>query len=93
MLIGEEKKRAFRGGIFLVLILSAIVGNIFGAFLGALLPEGSLHDVLAESYGYGLTPPLSIDLWILTISLGFKVNLNSCGLLFMFLGLLIYKKA
>jgi short subunit fatty acids transporter len=61
--------------------------------LGVLLPDGSLHDILARSYGYGLTPPVSIDLWIFSISFGFRLNMNACGLIFMFLGLLLYKKA
>jgi hypothetical protein len=28
-----------------------------------------------------------------SVSIGFNVKLNSCGLLFMFLGLIFYKKA
>jgi hypothetical protein len=92
MLIREERKKHF-GEALLVLIISGILGNLFGLLLGALLPDGSLHDVLARSYGYGLTPPLSIDLWVLSISFGFKLNMNACGLIFMFLGLLLYKKA
>jgi len=92
MLIREEKKNRFQAAI-LVLILSGIIGNLFGVFLGAALPEGSLHDALSKSKAFGLDPPLSIDLWILSVSIGFNVKLNSCGLLFMFLGLIFYKKA
>ena len=92
MLIREEKRNRFQAAI-MVLILSGIIGNLFGVFLGAVLPEGSLHDTLSKSKAFGLDPPLSIDLWIVYVSIGFNVNLNSCGLLFMFLGLIFYKKA
>ncbi len=92
MLIREERRNRFQGAI-LVLILSGILGNLFGVFLGAVLPEGSLHDALSMSKAFGLDPPLSIDLWIVSVSIGFNVKLNSCGLLSMFLGLIFYKKA
>ncbi len=92
MLIREEKRNRFQAAI-LVLILSGIIGNLFGVFLGAVLPEGPLHDVLSKSKAFGLDPPLSLDLWIVSVSIGFNVKLNSCGLLFMFLGLIFYKKA
>ena len=92
MLIREEKRNRFQAAI-LVLILSGIIGNLFGVFLGAVLPEGSLHDALSRSKAFGLDPPLSIDLWIVSVSIGFNVKLNTCGLLFMILGLIFYKKA
>ncbi len=92
MLIREEKKRHFRVAI-LVLVISGVLGNLVGIFLGAILPEGSLHDILAKSLSMGLDPPLNIDLWIISFSIGFKLKLNSCSFLFMLFGLLLYKKA
>ena len=92
MLIREEKRTRFKAAV-VVLILSGIVGNLFGVFLGAVLPEGSLHDFLSRSKSFGLHPPLSVDLWIVSVSIGFNVKLNICGLLFMILGLILYKKA
>jgi len=92
MLIREEKKIRFQVAI-VVLILSGIIGNLFGVFLGAVLPEGALHDTVAKSKAFGLDPPLALDLWIVSLSIGFKVKLNICSLLFMVLGLIFYKKA
>lgn len=92
MLIREEKKRHFRIAI-LVLVLSGILGNLVGILLGALLPEGAFHDMLAKSLVVGLDPPLSIDLWIVSFSIGFSLKLNSCSFLFMVFGLMLYKKA
>jgi hypothetical protein len=92
MLIREERRSRFQAAV-LVLVLSGIVGNLFGVFLGAVLPEGSLHDALSKSKSFGLDPPLSVDLWIVSVSIGFNVKLNVCGLLFMILGLILYKNA
>ena len=92
MLIREERKTRLKTAI-MVLILSGIIGNLFGVFLGAVLPEGSLHDALSKSKSFGLDPPVSLDLWIVSLSIGFNVKLNICGLLFMFVGLILYKKA
>ncbi len=91
MLIRNEKKRHLGAGL-LVLILAGILGQVVGIFLGALLPDGALSDVLAKNILFGLDPPLRVDLWILSFSIGFQVSLNSCSFLFMFLGLLLYKK-
>jgi hypothetical protein len=91
MLIREEKKRQVGVG-FLILIVSGILGNVVGIFLGALLPEGTLHDAAAKSIIFGLDPPLRIDIWIASFSIGFHLKLNSCSFLFMFFGLLLYKK-
>jgi len=92
MLIREEKKTRFQVAV-MVLILSGIIGNLFGVFLGAVLPAGSLHDALSKSKSFGLNPPVSVDLWIVSFSVGFNVKLNTCGLLFMLFGLILYKKA
>ncbi len=91
MLIREEKKRHIGVG-FLILIVSGILGNVAGIFLGALIPEGALHDALAKSIIFGLDPPLRIDIWIVSFSIGFHLKLNSCSFLFMIFGLLLYKK-
>jgi hypothetical protein len=92
MLIREERKRHFQVAV-LVVILSGILGNLFGLLLGALLPEGSLHDALSKSQAYGLDPPVSLDLWIVSLSIGFLLKFNTCGLVLMLFGLILYKKA
>jgi len=91
MLIRDEKKRHLGIGL-LMLIVSGILGNLVGIFVGALLPDGTLHDAVAKSIRFGLDPPLRIDIWIVSFSIGFQVVLNSCSFLFMVLGLLLYKK-
>lgn len=92
MLIREEKKKPLRAALAVVL-LAGILGNLFGAFLGSLLPDGLVHDLVARPYGYGLRTPFSADLWLFSFSFSFQFRLNSCSLLFMLLGLLLYHKS
>jgi len=91
MLIREEKKRQVGVG-FLILVFSGLLGNVVGIFLGALIPEGPVHEVVAKSLVFGLDPPLCIDLWIASFSIGFHLKLNVCSFLFMIFGLFLYKK-
>jgi hypothetical protein len=91
MLIREERKRRLGAG-FLMLVISGILGNVVGIFMGALLPDGILNDLLAKSLVFGLDPPFHVDMWIVSFSLGFHLKLNMCSFLFMFFGLILYKK-
>jgi len=92
MLLKEEKKGRI-GMILAVLLLSALLGNLLGLLLGSLFPEGTIHDILATQYEYGVRDTFTLNLWIISLSAGFLVRLNGCGLLFMFLGIILYKKA
>jgi ABC-type dipeptide/oligopeptide/nickel transport system permease subunit len=92
MLIREERKRHSRIALFVVLV-AAILGNLVGIFLGAILPEGSFQDLVSKSLSFGLDPPLRLDLWVVSFSIGFTLKLNSLSFLFMFLALIFYKKA
>jgi len=92
MLIREERRRHYRIAL-LVLLVAAILGNLFGIFLGAVLPNGALQDLVSKSLSLGLDPPVRLDLWVVSFSVGFTVELNSCSFLFMLLALIFYKKA
>ena len=46
MLIREERRRHYRIAL-LVLLVAAILGNLFGIFLGAVLPNGALQDLVS----------------------------------------------
>jgi len=92
MLLKEEKK----GGIAIILVMllvSGLLGNLLGMLVGAFFPQGILYDILARQYECGLNPPVTLNLWILSLSAGFLIRLNGCSLLLMFLGMLLYKKA
>ena len=77
----------------MVVLIAGIIGNLFGMFLGVLFPDGALDDLLAKSFSYGFDPPIRLDLWIVSFSIGFQIKLNVCSLIFMFFGFIFYKRA
>jgi len=91
MLIRDERRRQSRFAFFFI-VVAGVLGNLVGIFLGAVLPDGSFHDLVSKSLAFGLDPPFRLDLWIVTFSVGFVVRLNSCSFLFMFLALLLHKR-
>ena len=91
MLIREERKRHSRIAL-LVIMVAGILGNLVGTFLGAVLPDGSFHDLVSKSLAFGFDPPCRLDFWIVSFSVGFTLELNSCSFLFMFFALLFYKR-
>ena len=65
---------------FGLLLLAVIVGLVLGTLLGELVGElagpGRVRDLLTHGPTIGLTPPSTLDLRLLSITLGvvFKVN-------------------
>ncbi len=71
-----------------------------GALLGGALAEalrhfsdaGKLRDVFLTSYSIGVNPPFTLDLHLLTMTLGFTVEINLFVMLGMLLGLFLFKQ-
>ena len=81
-----------RIGSFLgVILISALVGSVAGEIFGVLIPTGFWHNVFAAGPKFQLGPA-PLDLVVLSITLGFGLKINLCGLLGIIVGLLIYRK-
>jgi len=76
-----------------VLILAGILGNLVARAMGLIVPGGVLHDLLISGFRFGIDPPWTLNLAVLSLSLGFTLNLTFPGALAMILFLLLYKKA
>ena len=92
MLYREEKRTRILLPL-LILIFGGLLGSLVGKLLGILLPEGVLYDIVSQGVRVGLQPPVTFDLWITSITLGFTFQMNACGGIFIILLLLLYKKA
>ena len=66
------------GWYIFVIIIGAVIGTVFGDALAAALPPSTLKTILLKSHPFGLRPS-TIDLKILTFTLGFTINLNVIG--------------
>jgi len=81
-----------RIGFFLAaIVIGGLVGSIAGEIFGVLIPTGFWHDVFVAGPKFQLGPA-SLDLVVLSITLGFGLKINLCGLLGMIVGILIYRK-
>ena len=80
-----------------MLIFLMIVGGLFGTLLGdilrALAPEGTVRNFFLRSLEFGIAPPFTLDLKVLTATLGFTIRINVLGIVGIFLGLYIYRQA
>lgn len=67
-----------------ILIVGLILGSFIGDLLGMILPEGAVKTVMTTPLKIGFHP-VSLDLHIFTLILGFMIKIN----LFGFVGVLI----
>ena len=80
-----------------MLIFFVLVGGLLGGVLGEILrifsPEGLLKEIFLQGYGIGINPPLTLDLHLLTFTLGFTIKMNLFSLLGIIFGIYVYKQA
>jgi len=67
-----------------ILIMGLILGSFIGELLGMVLPDGAVKMVMTTPLKIGFHP-VSLDLHIFTLILGFMIKIN----LFGFIGVLI----
>jgi hypothetical protein len=73
--------RKLRFGLLaLILLLGLIIGTALGEMLGVILPAGAVRSFLVEGYTY-VFGPLTINLVVVTFTLGFSVDVNVMGVL------------
>jgi uncharacterized protein DUF4321 len=78
-----------------VLIIFVLVGGLLGGVLGEILrimaPHGTIQSIFATNFTLGITEPLTIDLVLIKLTLGFALKINLLSLLGIFLGIYLYK--
>ena len=77
-------------GVLIVLLLAgSIIGGWLGAYLGQAFP--GVH-LLQQTEVLGLNPPTTLDLRVLTLTIGFGLRLNIISLVGLVAGYLVYKR-
>ncbi len=69
-----------------VLFVFIIIGGLLGGILGEIL-----HVIAPTHFMPGLSPPLTIDLVLMKLTLGFSIKVNIISVLGMFVGVYFYK--
>ena len=79
-----------------VLLLFILGGALFGGLLGEALlffsPDGFLKSAFLKSYPIGVSPPFTLDLFLITFTIGFTLRINLMILLGILLAVYTYKQ-
>lgn len=67
------------GLIFLVVVAGLVVGSLLGELLGSLLPAGRAQDLISRGPTIGLSPPVTVDLRFLAMTIGLSLKVNLVG--------------
>jgi hypothetical protein len=78
--------------LLVIIILGALIGSVIGEVIATLAPGGLLEKIFSKGINPGLTPPVILDLKVLTLTFGLTMKVNLSSLLGIVLALLIYRK-
>lgn len=70
----------------------ALLGGVLAEALRHFSSEGLLRDVFLKGYGIGIDPPFTLDLHLVTVTLGFTVDINLFVLLGALTGVFVFKQ-
>ena len=78
-----------------VLIVFVVIGGLLGGILGeirhVMAPEGTIQSIFSTHFMPGINPPLTVDLVLIKLVLGFSLKINILSILGMFVGIYLYK--
>ena len=78
-----------------VLLIFVLIGGLLGGILGEILrimaPHGTNQSIFSTHFTPGISPPLTIDLVLVKVTLGFSLKINILSVLGMFVGVYLYK--
>jgi len=79
-----------------ILVTCVLVGGLLGGLLGQILtavtPPGIIQNVFTQAVHPGLSPPVTIDLWLLKFTIGFTVKMNLLSFIGILFGVFVYKQ-
>jgi Domain of unknown function (DUF4321) len=80
--------------LLLFLLIGGLLGGILGEILQVMAPKGGMIQAFfATALTPGISPPLTIDLILLKLTIGFSLKISLLSVLGMVLGTYLYKNA
>lgn len=77
--------------LFMFVLIGGLLGGILGEILHVMAPQGTIQSIFSTHFTPGINPPLTIDLVLITLVLGFSIKINILSILGMFIGIYLYK--
>jgi hypothetical protein len=80
-----------------LLIFFVLVGGLFGGvvaeILRAVAPSGPISAIFLKNVAFGVTDPITIDLYLITLTFGAAVKINLLSIIGVLMGVYIYRQA
>jgi len=73
-------------------LVGGLLGGLLGQILTAVTPPGIIQNVFTQAVHPGLSPPVTIDLWLLKFTIGFTVKMNLLSFIGILFGVFVYKQ-
>jgi len=80
-----------------LLIFFVVVGGLFGGLVAEILravaPTGPISGLFLENLTLGITTPITVDLYLLTVTFGAALKINLLSVIGVLMGIYIYRQA
>jgi len=73
------------------IFIGGLLGGMLGEILAVFSPSEQIQTIFAKALSPGLDPPLTVDLVLLKVTLGFLFKVNLLTILGILLGIYLYK--
>ncbi len=73
------------------IFIGGLLGGMLGEILTVFSPSEQIQTIFARALSPGINPPLTVDLVLIKVTLGFLFKINLLTILGIFLGIYLYK--
>ena len=77
--------------LLLFILFGGLLGGILGEILRVMAPQGTIQNIFSTALTPGVNPPVTVDLNLFKLTVGFTIKMNLLTFLGAFLGIYIYK--
>jgi hypothetical protein len=78
--------------LFFFMLVGGLLGGVLSEILLHLSLSGFVRDIFLTSFNIGIIPPVTLDLYLISFTLGFGFKVNLLSIFGIALGLYTYKQ-